>query len=278
MNTTTGHTHLSQLAVERYLQGEIAGEARARVEAEISSCPACRSRLEATAADDRAFALRPLPGAIRALAEGQERKASRGWVQRWMIAVPAAAAAAVIAAVVWTNGPTEGRAPSGQGLVPGIGDRGDLGTVRPKGASAAPDEVALSLGFYVSRGGARSVGRPGERLVAGDRIQFWYDGPDAPAFALVGIDGGGAVTAYLPFAAQGDRALRGGRGRDLGAAIELDDAKGIERFFLCTGPAAEDLGAVQEAARSLVEARADLASVDRLPFECAQASVWIRKE
>jgi hypothetical protein len=143
---------------------------------------------------------------------------------------------------------------------------------------ARVDGAALSLGFYVSRGGAKSVGRPGERLTEGDRIQFWYDGPGAPAFALVGVDGRGAVTTYLPEPAGEARALTAGRGMPLGAAIELDDAKGLERFFLCTGPAAADRGAVERAARSLADAGADLSTVDRLPVTCDQASVWIRKE
>jgi hypothetical protein len=64
----------------------------------------------------------------------------------------------------------------------------------------------------------------------------------------------------------------------LGAAIELDDADGIERFFLCAGPDAAELDRVRIAAQSLAEARADLSLADRLPLSCDQASVWIRKE
>ena len=276
--TTIRHTHLNQLAVERYLLGEIVGEARARIEAEISACPACRSRMETTAADDRAFALRPIPPAIRALAE---RPAPRPaiWSSRWWIAVPAAAAAAVVAVVLWTGGPPAGRAPSEPGLGPGIGDRTADDTLRMKGSTGAPTETApLQLGFYVSRSGERSVGRPGERLAAGDRIQFWYDGPGAPAFVLIGVDGRGVVTTYFPSRGGDDRELRSGRGLHLGAAIELDDAVGIERFFLCAGPDAADPRAVEGAARSLAEAGADLATADRLPLACDQASVWIRKE
>jgi len=151
--------------------------------------------------------------------------------------------------------------------------------LRLKGSPTAPvGSVAHNLGFYVSRGGAKSVGRPGERLTAGDRIQFWYDGPGAPAFTLVGIDGRGVVSTYFPARGGEERALTAGRGLPLGAAIELDDAKGTERFFLCAGPAAADPRAVEQAARSLVDARADLSTVDRLPVVCDQASVWIRKE
>jgi hypothetical protein len=273
----TEHTHLSQLALERYLLGEIAGDARRRLEAEITTCPECQKRVEATAADDRAFALRPIPVAIRDLS--QKTAPSRRWLSRWLIALPAAAAAAVIAAVLWNSGLPAGRSGSDTGLIPGIGDRVADGTLRMKGSPDAPvDGAALSLGFYVSRGGAKSVGTPGERLTAGDRIQFWYDGPGAPAFALVGVDGRGAVTTYLPERAGEARALTAGRGLTLGAAIELDDAKGAERFFLCAGPAAADPGAIERAARSLADARADLSTVERLPVACDQASVWIRKE
>jgi hypothetical protein len=274
----TEHTHLSQLAVERYLLGELAGEARGRVEADISACPTCRSRVDETAADDRAFVLRPVPVAIRELAQ---KSASRPaiWASRWLIAVPAAAATAVIAVVLWTNGPNIGQTPDEPGLVPGIGDRVADDTLRLKGSQAAPIGAApLNLGFYVARGGAKSVGQPGERLAAGDRIQFWYDGPGAPAFALIGIDGRGVVTTYFPNPEGGDNALLAGRGLSLGSAIELDDAKGIERFFLCAGPGAEEPDRVRKAAQSLAEARADLSLADRLPLACDQASVWIRKE
>jgi len=276
--TDTEHTHLSQLAVERYLLGELIGEARGCIEAEISACPACRSRVEDTAADDRAFALRPVPSAIRALAEKPAPRPSF-FSSRWWIAVPAAAAAAVIAVVVWSGGPPAGRGTSEPGLVPGIGDRTADDTLRMKGSKGASVGTApLQLGFYVSRGGAKSVGRPGERLAAGDRIQFWYDGPGAPAFALIGVDGRGVVTKYFPSSGGGDLALPGGRGLSLGAAIELDDALGVERFFLCAGPGAADPRAVEDAARSLAEAGADLSIADRLPLACDQASVWIRKE
>ena len=278
MNVTE-HSHLSQLALERYLLGEISGEARRRLEDEIAGCPACRSRVDATSADDRAFALRPIPAAIRDLAQKAAPAPARWWTSRLLIAVPAAAAAAVIAVVLWSNGPLDGTAHTEPGLIPGIGDRGADGTVRQKGSPSAPvGGPALSLGFYVSRGGAESVGRPGERLTAGDRIQFWYDGPGAPAFALVGVDGRGAVSTYFPSDGAAARALTAGRGVPLGAAIELDDAKGTERFFLCAGPAAADPRVVVRAARSLVDSGADLSTVDRLPAACDQASVWIRKE
>jgi hypothetical protein len=277
--TGAAHSHLSQLAVERYLLGEIAGEARRRLEEEISACPACRRRVDATAADDRAFALRPVPASIRALATAPE-PAARPWVLRWLIAVPVAAGAAAIAIVLWGGGPDgTGPADEGAGLVPGIGDRGADDAVRKKGStSAQAGDAALALGFYVSRGGVESVGRPGERLGPGDRIQLWYDGPGAPEFALVGVDGRGAVSLYFSSRDGQGRALAAGRGLPLGSAIELDDAKGVERFFLCAGPAAAEPGAVERAARSLVEGKADLSAVERLPMACDQASVWIRKE
>jgi anti-sigma factor RsiW len=270
--TGPAHVHVSQLALERYLLGELGAEERARLEGALAECPDCRRRADETAADDRAFALRPVPPAIRALAERETAARSRttGW--RWLVAVPTAVAAAAIAVALWTGGP----APARDDRPPGIDARGSAATTRLKGSAATAP--AIDLGFYVSRGGAKSLGKPGERLTAGDRIEFWYDAPAAPAFALVGIDGRGAVTAYLPGPGQGSSALAGGRGASLGAAIELDDAKGAERFFLCVGPAAADPAAVTAAARSLVEARADVAVVDRLPVACDQASVWIRKE
>jgi hypothetical protein len=278
--TEIAHKHLSQLAVERYLLGELAGETLRRVEAEIEACAACRRRVDETAADDAAFTLRPMPAAIRALAAALAVGTARSWSVRWLIAVPAAAAAAaIVIAVLWTTSPPADGGRPEPGLVPGIGARVAEGTLRAKGSRiATPEATELELGFYLSEGGDRRLGRPGETLAAGDRIQFWYDGRGAPAFALVGVDGRGAITRYLPENPGEGRALPAGRGASLGVAIELDDAKGVERFFLCAGPDAADPRAVEEAARSLVAAHADLSTVDRLPLACDQASAWIRKE
>ena len=159
------------------------------------------------------------------------------------------------------------------------GSRGAAGTVRLKGASPGGVATPLSLGFYASRGagGERRVGDPGEKLTKGDRIQFFYDAPAAAPFTLVGVDGRGEVTTYFS-TGEGGGTLRAGRGNALVGAIELDDAEGAERFFLCAGEKAKDVEAVEQAAGVIASSGDDLSRVDRLPFACDQASVWIRKE
>jgi hypothetical protein len=266
------HVHVSQLSVERFLQGELKPDEKRGFDGAVARCETCARRLAETEADDRAFALRPVPDYVREpAAEGPVRglEGHERWFRGWFVAIPAAAAA-LVAVLLW---------PALQGeRLPGIGSRGADDAVRLKGTDGGAEVTPLSLGFYVSRGGDRSVGRPGEELTAGDRIQFWYDAAEAKAFALVGVDGRGAVTAYFSSSGSGGRVLERGRGLTLGAAVELDDARGAERFFLCAGPNAGDLAAVERAAKSLAESRADLSRVERLPFACDQASVWIRKE
>lgn len=268
--TQGGHVHVSQLAVERFLQGELSPDERRKLEAATKECDACGRRLAGTEADDRAFALRPLPAFVRERAGEPPLRALEGhtrWFRGWFLAIPAAAAA-LVAVLLWP-------ALQGGGL-PEIGARGGEG-VRLKGSAGPEAAPPLSLGFWISRGGERGVGRPGEALTAGDRIQFWYDAAGGAPFALVGVDGRGAVTTYFSSAGSG-RALEGGRGLRLGEALELDDAVGAERFFLCAGPVAGDVAAVEGAARSLAASGADLSRVERLPIACDQASVWIRKE
>jgi hypothetical protein len=266
--TENEHTHASQLALERFLLGELVADERRHLVRELADCPECRRRLAETEADDRAFALRPMPECVRA--ETRPAPAMQSFLRPRLLWVPAAAAAALVAFLLWPAAPLR----SGAGIAE-IGSRGAPGSVRLMGGESA--ETPLSLGFYVSRGGGtRSVGRSGDALAAGDRIQFWYDSAGASAFALVGVDGRGEVTTYFSSTA-GAGGLARGRGLSLGA-VELDDAVGAERFFLCTGASATDVAAVERAASRLVASGIDLARSERLPYACDQASFWIRKE
>jgi hypothetical protein len=116
-------------------------------------------------------------------------------------------------------------------------------------------------------------------LHEGDRIQFWYDVSTPTSGVVVGIDGRGAVTRYFPDAGASAARLKQGKGHVIGSSVILDDAVGVERFFLCTAKGADlDPDAVERAARQLVESGADLKNAAKLPVDCDQASVWIRKE
>jgi hypothetical protein len=264
------HTCLSQLTVERYLLGELEGAAREQVEAAIAGCDHCREAVEETRLDNEAFALRPVPAGIRELWADPPRRSP--WLGRLLVAVPVAAAAALALVLFWPGAADDS--------IPGIGERGADELTRPKGlgrgtdgGAEVRDDLEPSLGFYVIGAQEHVLGRPGQKLGAGDRIQFWYDFQGTSDAVLVGIDGRGAVTRYFPDAAAAAR-LKPGRGGEL----ELDDAVGVERFFLCLGDEAREPAKVERAASELVGSGADLKAITRLPLGCRQASVWIEKE
>jgi len=280
-----GHECLSQLAVERYLLGELTPVEQSRVESVMAECERCAARVEETRTDDEAFSMRPVPDGIRELWTEPEPRIR--WPRILAIAIPVAAAA-VIAAVVMPG------VIGGDQVVtdiPGIGDRADPdqiglrgledgGAVRVSGSvDPGSKGSALSLGFYVLRDGKTVMGREGESLNEGDRIQFWYDVSAPTAGVVVGIDGRGAVTRYFPDSGSTAASLEQGKGHVIGSSVILDDAVGVERFFLCTAEGqALDPTEVEIAARKLVESGADLKTTTRLPVQCDQASVWIRKE
>ncbi|MFO8073115.1 MAG: zf-HC2 domain-containing protein [Polyangia bacterium] len=266
------HRCLSPLSVERYLLGELGGEDLERVERAIAECERCASAVEAARADDRAFVLRPVPEKIREL--WSEERPRRRWPKVLAAAVSSAAAALALALAL----PAlldAGRQDVDAEPLPAVGERGDPSETRLKGGSTAQGSEP-SLGFYLLERGEPVLGRPGQALGEGDRIQFWYDVPTDTRGVIVGVDGEGTVTRYLPRPG-GDAALAAGREQTIDSSLLLDDALGPERFFLCVGERI-DPEQVEEAARGLVADDADLSRVDRLSLDCPQASTWILKK
>ncbi|MBW2277581.1 MAG: hypothetical protein JRF63_08830 [Deltaproteobacteria bacterium] len=270
---SSGHDCLSQLAVERYLLGEMTPAEQSRVETVVEHCERCAAAIDETRADSEAFTMRAVPDGIRKL--WTEPEPGFRWPRILAIAVPVAA---VIAAVVMP-----GYIGGDQVVtdIPGIGDRAGDDEVQTKdGAdSGSVGPPPASLGFYVLRDGKRVLGRPGESLTEGDRIQFWYEVPKPTAGVVVGIDGRGVVTRYFPETEGAPAPLAQGKENKIQSNVILDDSVGVERFYLCTAKAADvESAEVERAARQLVESGADLQKATRLPVECDQASVWIRKE
>jgi hypothetical protein len=181
------HRCPGRLTLERCLLGELERD-RTR---EIEECPACAAVLEELRADGLAFALRPVPPALRERWTAPVRP-RLSWPRLAALAAPLVAAAAVALVVAIPSG---GTGPAGRDEgVPGIGGRADPGTLRTKGAGTADaGDPDLALGFYLlGPGGEPVLGRPGQALREGDRIQFWYSGARAEAddaAVLVGIDG-----------------------------------------------------------------------------------------
>jgi hypothetical protein len=263
------HRCLPQIAIERYLLGELEGPARLAVESAVGTCAECRRALAETRADEAAFPLRRVPERVRALWVEPRR---RPWARIALVAAPVAVAAAVALALV-----LPGLARPGNGEYVAAFDKDARRTrTRIMGGASSP-AGGLRLGFY--RQGARGgeMGESGDLLGAGDRIQFWYDAPRSAPAVLVGIDGRGTVTRYFPADGPGPAALREGRGRLIDASVVLDDAPSFERFFLCAGDAARDAAAVERAARTLAGSGTDAAQRGMLPLACEQASFSVRK-
>lgn len=269
------HKCLSQLAIERYLLGEGTSIERAQVELAIDVCETCAAAIADTRTDNEAFAFRPIPAGIREL-WSVSGSADR-WPRLLIVALPVAVAA-VIAAVLVVPGLLVD-APD-IGAIPEIGHRGSDDSVRPKGIIRTDDASPgsdPSLGFYILQGSGTALGKPGQPLREGDRIQFWYEVPKAFPGVVVGIDSRRTVTRYFPAPGEPAAVLKHGQGHVVKSSVVLDDAPGVERFFLCVGEgilAADVEGAAQRLAASGI----DLEQVERLPIDCAQASTWIRKE
>lgn len=267
------HEHISQLAVERFLLGEMSEGERSELLASAEGCERCAARIVATREDEAAFALRAVPPDIRRMWSAEPR---RSWTGRALaLLVPVAAAAAIALVFLLPGVGPEGD--EGQDEVLGIGQRAGDGLTALKGSGVG--RPGIDLGFYLLEGDLSVMGKPGQILTQGDRIQFWYHVPERTRGVLVGIDGSGAVTAYVPRDEGQPGILEEGSGHVVDLSVVLDDAIGPERFFLCVGlDEGKGVEEVKRAAYSLVERGADIREVERLPIECDQASVWISKE
>jgi hypothetical protein len=267
MSNSDKHVHLSRLAVERYVLGEMSEAEMAALKSVAAQCETCGELLADTEADEKAFAMLPVPAEIRKLWTSPERRGLfDGWFARVAVAVPVAAAV-VVAVIFLTGGPSHDSRSTE--LFPGWNDKRLDENINlmgsPKKAGGDRASQGLNLGFYLRSDDGKTMGASGQKLKEGDSIQFWYDLPVDLPVVMVGIDGRGSVTTYLP----------GRDGKDL--TIELDDAVGVERFFLCSGKGV-GVDKVFGAAKALVESGANLRQIDRLPLTCEQASVWIIKE
>ena len=130
------------------------------------------------------------------------------------------------------------------------------------------------LGFYVLQGDEVRSGVPGERLRAGDQVQFTYRTEWQDDLVLVGVDARGAVNVYYPRAGQSPEPIEPGGLRVLEGSLVLDDALGDEYFV-----AIFDAGSVREARARVVDAwRGGPGALAALAREDASADlVRIRK-
>ncbi len=227
-----GEGCLSDLALDRFRAGELAAPAH------LSTCGACRARLEALKHEDQRFE-------AEVWVEGEARKAKRRLPYAGVGALAAAAAVLLVTQIPNAN--------------------------RIKGGDA------LSLALREPGGHTEAV-RPGQTLSPGDAVRFVVNAREAGAAVVVlDLDSRGAVSAFAPApGADQPQPFRAGR-QVLDGAVVLDDSVGPERLvaLLCATPlsAAEAVAAGQ---RALAKAGGDLGAVKTLDLPCREA--WFRFE
>lgn len=150
-------THVSDLAFDRLLAGELSSGEAAAVREHAGSCHACGVLLADAEDARKAFAAAPRPI----------------WLQRrraWPVVAGGLAIAAAFALVVaWP--------------------RHAEPEVRTKGTAIA--------GFFVSHGGEVRRGSPSEAVAPGDRIELWTTTLEPVWFGALSVDASGARSVYV---------------------------------------------------------------------------------
>ena len=194
-------------------------------------------------------------------------RARRSVPARTLWLVPAFAAAAAAAFVLWPGDEVPGPKDS---LIASHVRPQDPGETRIKG---------LEPHLLVHR-------QEGERTVllaepalarAHDRLQLSYVAAGAAHGVVLSIDGGGVVTLHAPASAGGSTVLQQDGAIALPRSYELDAAPGFERFLFVTADEALDVARIEQAARALA-GTADAASAPlELPQTWRQRSFLVRK-
>lgn len=250
----------SRTLLRRFHAGELPEDERQNMGTHAQDCLDCQAVLEELKSDDAAFRTH-IPFA-KFVAQHEARKAKQqpareGWrkLVAWFAGGGVTMALVAAGAVV---------------LMPKTDPA--LSTERLKGRAPA-------LGFLLKTSEGVRTGREGEQLHQGDQIQFMVRArPQDRAMVVLGIDGKGAITVYHagPAPAGAQEAAT-----PLSDSVVLDDAEGVERFFVVTaeGEPRRLREAAETAAQGLVARRVELQNVERLPLELAseQDSIIIEK-
>ena len=235
--------HLSDLAIDRLLAGELDGAAGEATRAHLAGCADCEARRSALARESEAF---PQEIWIAGEAAKVRRAVARPARRRWAVGAALAAAASIAAIAV---------------LMPPEDDWTGI-----KGGR-------VSLQLHALRAGATRSEKllPGAELAAGDAVQFEVVTREGGTLWILGIDGAGKVSVY----AKEDPAPARPEPRVLHGSVRLDAAPTAERFFavLC----ARGAPSPEPAARTAL-AGAGPAAVTSLGSGCHEASFLVLKK
>lgn len=224
--------HVSRFTAMRLLAQELPASDAARVEAHAARCAPCGALMGELRETQRRGEIEA--PALRAPAP----PAPRAWLSSWRF--PAVAATSLAAALFLLALPRSE-------------------PIRAKGGLRL--EVSCKLGERLWRC-AR-----GERLAPGTALQLEIELARDGYLAILGRDGSGAWSTYLP--QSGDEAVRVARSnrRPLANSLVLDSAPGPERFFAVAAPGPFRIGEVltkqaRDAGRPEVPAGGALAEIE----------------
>lgn len=194
----------TDLELERCLAGDLPA---ARV-AEIEASPPDRERLEALRAENAAFlgtvdVAAQVRGIGRKLGELTPPRRAPWW--RWVSIGGALAAAAALVLIVVRRPPSS--------------------TTRPDDIGIKGDDVSLIVHAPNRRLAT------GDTVKPGDKLRFEVVAGKPGYVAVVGVDGSGAPTVYVPFGGSAPVPFDPAGEKILPGAIALDATPGDERFF-----------------------------------------------
>nr|HEX4317968.1 hypothetical protein [Kofleriaceae bacterium] len=184
---TTLAIHVSELAIDRLLAGELAAGDAAALRDHAAACARCGGALDDALATQHAFADAP-----RLLVPRRRR------APVWLAGGAVAAAAVLALVLVWPS--AAGEQTSAPGVAPGVSP-----TERVKGTAI--------VGFFVSHDGQVRRGAAREPVMPGDRVELVTTTQQPMWFAAISSDG----SVYVE-----PTRVDAGRELALPTAIELD--------------------------------------------------------
>lgn len=194
--------------LERYLAGELQGEALEKLERALAASAAERARLDDLRAESAAFLVKHPPGPIAA-----QLAPAPSAFKRFFFPVFAAVAALLAVVTLFPKPPEE--------------------NVTVKGA------IALSV-FRQRADGSVNELQPGEPVKPGDRLRFSVKVSEDGFLAVLSRDGAGQPSTYFPFG--GRTAAAHAKSQPLlSEAVQLDGVLGAERVWAIFGKAPFEL-------------------------------------
>jgi hypothetical protein len=246
--------HPSELAMEAYLLDP----ERSSLSAHLGGCETCKARLARMEKDGEDFRRFVLPATLDQVVEANTR---RGFsLNKWMMVVPAMAAAAALAVVIL---PKPGVESEDGPPADYIGVKGGLGlvvyTTSDRGATTIPDggkvNPSAALRFKVRPGNLRSC-------------SLW----------LLSIDEAGQVSRIYPTEGEGGAHIA--QTTPLPGGAMLDGKTGLERLYAVCSPEPIAYGQVESAVRASISAGTirKATALAGLPKGAAQTTVLLDKK